>query len=148
MLSVTPIIDSHAISAILCDPWVRAKLAQDGREPSYIDHPLVSYHGAYVGGELAGVFIAVQFTQWEVEVHAALLRSAIPHGRDLGRMFLASVFADPAVLRVTAYVLGTLPSAANYCRRLGFADEGMRRSACMVGGVPTDILVLGLIRVL
>ncbi|WP_398457425.1 hypothetical protein [Sphingomonas albertensis] len=146
MLSVEPIHDRAVIDAVLSDPWVRAKIAQDDREPGYIDHPLVSYHGAYVDGALAGVFIAVQFTRWEVEVHAALLRPAIRHGRDLGRMFLASVFADPEVLRATAYVLGTLPSAANYCRRLGFVDEGVRRSACMVGGVPTDIVVLGLLR--
>jgi RimJ/RimL family protein N-acetyltransferase len=146
MLSVGPINDSDAANAILRDPWVRAKLAQDGREPGYIDHPLVSYHGAHVDGRLVGVFIAVQFTRWEVEVHAALLRAAIPHGRALGRLFLETVFADPDVLRATAYVLGTLPSAANYCRRLGFADEGVRRSACLVGGMPTDIVVLGLVR--
>ncbi|WP_380778079.1 GNAT family N-acetyltransferase [Sphingomonas sp. R86520] len=146
MLSVQPIKDSAATNAILCNPWVHAKLAQDGREPGYIDHPLVSYHGAYVDGSLVGVFIAVQFTRWEVEVHAAMLRPAIPHGRALGRLFLDTVFATPDVLRATAYVLGSLPSAANYCRRLGFVDEGVRRSACMVGGVPTDIVVLGLVR--
>ncbi len=146
MLSVAPIHDRAAINAVLSYPWIRAKIAQDGREPGYIDHPLVSYHGAYIDGALVGVFIAVQFTRWEVEVHAALLRPAIRHGRDLGRMFLTFVFADPEVLRATAYVLGTLPSAANYCRRLGFVDEGARRSACMVGGVPTDIVVLGLLR--
>jgi hypothetical protein len=148
MLSVQPINDRDAIDAVLSDPWVRTKIAQDGREPAYIDHPLVSYNGAYVDGDLVGVFIAVQFTRWEVEVHAALLRPATCYGRDLGRLFLASVFANPDVMRATAYVLGTLPSAANYCRRLGFVDEGARRSACMVGGEPTDIIALGLVRVL
>ncbi len=33
MLSVQPIKDSAATNAILCNPWVHAKLAQDGREP-------------------------------------------------------------------------------------------------------------------
>lgn len=145
-LTVQPLSDAAAIDAILADSWVRGKIEQDGREPGYIDHPLVSYHGAYTDGALVGVLIAVQFTRWEVEVHAALLKPAVRHGRDLGRLFLDTVFADPVVMRATAYVLGTLPSAANYCRRLGFADEGVRRSACLVGGAPTDIIVLGLLR--
>jgi hypothetical protein len=136
----------EVVNAVLSDPWVAARLSQDGRQPGYIDHPLVSYAAAYANGELLGVFTAIQFTCWEVEVHVALLRHAIHHGRVAGREFLAQVFSDPDVLRVTAYVLATLPSAVNYCRRLGFVDEGCRRHACMVNAAPTDVLVLGMLR--
>lgn len=146
MLTLQTLTDPDAVNRILSDPWIAPKLAQDGREPGYVNHPLVSYHGAYIDGTLVGLFIAVQFTRWEVEVHAALLRPALPHARDLGRLFLAQVFRDSGVMRVTAYVLGTLPSAANYCRKLGLVDEGVRRSATMVGGKATDVLVLGLVR--
>lgn len=122
------------------------KLRHDGRDPGYITHPLVRYFGAYQHGELVGIFTAVDFTRWEVEVHVAVLPAAIRNARALCRLFLAVVFADPEVMRATAYVLGTLPSAANLCRKLGFVDEGRRRDACRVAGVATDVVVLGMTR--
>lgn len=146
MIEVRPLSDPEAIDAILRHPSVAGKVRHDGREPGYIDHPLVSYHGAYVDRALVGVFVAIRFSRWEAEVHAALLPRATRQGRALGLMFLDAVFADPEVLRCTGYVLSTLPSAANYCRKLGFEHEGTRRSACMVGGQVVDVLVMGLVR--
>jgi hypothetical protein len=143
---VVPLADPEAVNSILHHPAIVAKLRHDGRDPGYINHPLVSYHGAYVGDAPVGVFTAVRFSPWEVEVHVAILSSAIRHARRLCWLFLAQVFADSDVMRVTAYVLGTLPSAANLCRKLGFADEGRRRDACRVHGEPVDVLILGLTR--
>lgn len=145
-LSVQPLSDQEQINAILSDPWIAAKLVRDDGAAAFVAHPLLSYHGAYVDGRLVGLFIAVRFTRWEVEVHGALLRPAVPHSRALGRLFLHQVFADPDVQRATAYVVATLPSAANWCRRMGFVDEGRRRDACRVNGAPVDVLILGLTR--
>jgi len=147
MIGVAPIHDAARIDAVLTDPWVAARIRHDGREPGHIDHPALTYHGAHVGGALVGVFVVIQHTACEVEVHAALLRSAMRSGRALGRLFLDQLWHDqPELLRITAPVLATLPSAANYCRKLGFVDEGVRRQACRVGGVPTDVVYLGLLR--
>ena len=139
-------MDVAAIHAVLIDPWVAARIRHDGRDPGYIDHPALVYHGAYTEGTLEGVFMAIHHSPWEVEVHAALLRSATRYGREFGRMFLDNLWRDPELMRVTAPVISTLPSAANYCRRLGFQDEGVRRSAVRVGGVPADVVYLGLLR--
>jgi RimJ/RimL family protein N-acetyltransferase len=145
-VKLVPTSDRALVESVLSDPWIASRLARDGGTTDYVDHPLLTYHAAYVGDRLAGVFIAVRFTTWEVEVHVALLPWAVWHGRTLGRMFLAQMFDDPDVMRVTANVMSTLPSAANYCRRLGFRDEGRRREAFRAGGVLADVIVLGLTR--
>jgi hypothetical protein len=145
-LRVESLDDPGAIERILTHAAIDPKLAHDGRAPGHINHPLLAYFGGYVETDLAAVFTAIRFSRWETEVHGAVLPEAIQHGRVLGRLFLDHVFARSEVARATAYVLGTLPSASNWCRKMGFVDEGRRRSACMVDGVPTDVLVLGMLR--
>lgn len=139
MISLSPLFDARRINGILQDPWVASKLG--GVE--YLAHPLVSYLGASLDGRLCGVFITARFSAREIEVHAALLRGALPHAREFGILYLAQAFEDDAVARVTAYVRSSLPSAANYCRKLGFVDEGRRREAADEGD---DVLVLGMTR--
>ncbi len=146
MLDVRPLASPSVIHDVLTDPWVAQHIRHDAREPGYIEHPAMSYHGAYIDGELAGVFMAIAHTPWEIEVHAALLRQATRHGRALGRLFLDQLWQDAELMRVTAPVLSTLTSAANYCRKLGFQDEGVRRRACRVNGLPVDVIYLGLLR--
>lgn len=146
MIAVAPLSDRIAIDRILQRESIASKIKRDGQYVGFVDHPLVSYHGAYINGALVGVFIAVRFSTWEREVHAALLPEALARSRDLARLFLDQMFADSEVLRVTGYVLATLPNAANFCRRLGFEHEGTRRSACRIGGRATDVLVMGLVR--
>lgn len=146
MLRVEPTADATAIDGVLTDPWVATRIRHDAREPGYIDHPALTYHGAYIDSALAGVFMAIRHSPWEVEVHAALLRSATWHGRALGALFLDQLWQDPQLLRITAPVLSTLPSATNYCKRLGFEVEGVRRAAVRVNGRPADVIYLGLLR--
>lgn len=145
-LSVRPLRDRAAVDRILADPWIAPKIEQNGRGAEYIDHPLLSYWGAYIDGGLVGVFTLIRFTDIEREVHAALLRKALPHSRELGRLFLDRVFADPQVLRATAHVIGSLTSAVNYCLRLGFQIEGVRRDACVQKTRVLPIVTLGLLR--
>lgn len=134
------------IETVLADPWIAANLIHDGSAPEFIEHPLLTYHGAYVDGELAGLFVAIHTTIWEVDVHAAVMRPFLRYGRELGALFLDNVFADPAVLRATAYIISDLLKAANYARKLGFRDEGYRRRAVIRHGEILDIICLGLTR--
>lgn len=147
MLAIQLLTDPIAIDAILSTPIISNKLRHDDREPGYIDHPALTYHGAYVDGALSGLFMAIQHSPWEVEVHAALKPHVIRQARDLGALFVASLWRDqPDLQRITAPVLSTLPSAANYCRRLGFEDEGVRRNAVRVNGALVHVVYLGLLR--
>lgn len=146
-LSIQPLTDTAAINAILTTPAISCRIRHDAYTPGYIHHPALSYHGAYVDAVLSGLFMAIQHSPWEVEVHAALLPRVIRQARDLGALFLASLWDEqPDLQRITAPVLSTLPSAANYCRHLGFEDEGVRRNAVRVDGVLADVVYLGLLR--
>ncbi|QPQ55598.1 GNAT family N-acetyltransferase [Allosphingosinicella flava] len=145
-LAVEPLSDADAINGILQHETIAPKLRHDGREPGYIDHPAASYYGAYIDNRLVGVFLAIRFSKWEVQVHVGLLPEAIRYGRSLADLFLAQVFVGQEVQRATGYVLSTLPTAANFCRKLGFEHEGTRRQACRVNGALVDIHILGLTR--
>jgi len=131
---------------VLHDPWVVARIRHDDREPGYIEHPALTYTAAFIGEEAVGVFMAIQHSPWEVEVHAALKRKATHYARELGCMFLDRLWQRPELMRITAPVLSTLPSAVNYCKRLGFEVEGVKRRAVKVNGVPADVIYLGLLR--
>jgi RimJ/RimL family protein N-acetyltransferase len=82
----------------------------------------------------------------EVDVHALLTRRALPQSRALGRLCLAHIFANPAIERVTAYVIEGLTAARNYCLKLGFQAEGLRRNACRQNGRLLGVHVLGITR--
>jgi hypothetical protein len=146
VLDVCPLTDRAAIERILADPWIRPKITRDGRDPGFIDHPLVSYFGAFVGGELIGLFIHIRFTEIETEVHVALKRKALPHCRKLAALFIDHVFADPKVTRATAHAIGSLKSAVNFGKRLGFQVEGERRDACIQNNRLLPVITLGLLR--
>jgi RimJ/RimL family protein N-acetyltransferase len=145
-LAVAPLTDREAVDRILKSAPIGPKLRHDEREPGFIDHPLVTHWGAWLDGELVGVFLAVRFSRWEVEAHVGILPCALHASRELARLFLARIFEHPEIERVTAYVLGTLPSAGNFCGRLGFEYEGKRRGACRVGGTLCDVLIYGMTR--
>lgn len=145
-LSVYPFSNAAVVDAVMRDPYVARRVAHDHREPGYIFHPHVRYLAAEVDGKLAGVFTLIDFSELEVEIHAALLPWSIRQSRQLGAACLEHVFSDAAVQRATAYIIEGLESARNYCLRLGFTQEGMRRNACMKNGRLFGVHVLGITR--
>lgn len=137
----------HVVNAILLLPQIAGRIGHDHRPAGHIQHPNVSYLGAYVDGALVGVFTLIDSGFVEIDIHAALLPHALPQSRDLGRRCLAHVFGrDPNLARATAYVIEGLESAVNYCLKLGFQREGFRRDACMKGGRLVGVHVLGITR--
>lgn len=145
LLELQPLSDQGALAPLFLDPYI-ARVGHDDRPAAPIEHPAVRYLGARVDGELVGAFMIVESGFIEVDVHALLTRRALQHSRELGRLCLAHAFSNPAIERVTAYVIDGLNAARNYCRKLGFKDEGARRSACRQGGRLLDVHVLGMTR--
>lgn len=151
-VSVFPMTRLHEATAravvdtVMCSPYVASRVTHDHRMPGYIAHPDVRYLCAMVDGKVAGVFTLIDFSALEVEVHAGLLPWVVRHSRDLGRACLAHVFADPEVQRATAHIIEGLESARNYCLKLGFQQEGFRRSACSKDSRLIGVHVLGLTR--
>ena len=145
LLDVQPLSDQGALAPLFLDPYI-ARVGHDDRPAALIAHPAVRYLGARVDGELVGAFMIVESGFVEVDVHALLSRQALPHSRELGRLCLAHAFTNPDIERVTAYVIYGLNAARNYCLKLGFQYEGMRRCACRKDGQLLDIHILGMTR--
>ena len=145
LLELQPIHYLGALDALFRDPYI-ARVGHDDRPAAPIEHPHVHYLGARVDGDLVGAFMVIESGFVEVDVHALLTRRALPHSRALGRLCLAQAFASPAIERVTAYVIEGFTAARNYCLKLGFKTEGLRRSACRQNGRLLGVHVLGITR--
>ena len=145
MLQLTEGITGWHLSQVYSDPYIVGAIQQDGRPAKPVSHPCAVYLSAFLDDRFLGAFLAIRFSKHEMELHSLLHRDALKHSRELGRQVIEWSF-DHDIQRITAYVIDGLHKAANYCRRLGFVDEGRRRHACMKNGHPTDVLILGLTR--
>ena len=137
------ITEQHLVE-VYADPYI-TKVGHDHRPAAPINHPLVTYLTATVNNNFVGAFMAIRFSAIEIELHALLKKSSLKHSRALGKECLKWAFAQP-IQRVTAYIIEGLESAKNYCIKLGFKEEGRRRSACVQGGIVKDVYVLGMTR--
>lgn len=146
MLELLPLTDRHALDALYADPYI-ARIGHDHRPAAPIFHPAARYVGAYIGKKLAGAFLIIESGFIECDVHALLTKRALYFSRALGHMLLGLLFStNESLQRVTAYVIESLPSARNYCLKLGFKDEGLRRDCCMQNGVLLGVHTLGMTR--
>lgn len=145
LLELQSFPDLSALAPLFLDSYI-ARVGHDDRPAALIEHPHVHYLGARADGELVGAFMIIESGFVEVDVHALLTRRALPHSRALGRLCLDQAFANPVIERVTAYVIEGLTAARNYCLKLGFQTEGLRRNACRQNGRLLGLHVLGITR--
>lgn len=145
LLELQPLTDQGALAALYRDPYV-SRVGHDHRPAAPIEHPNVRYLGARVDGELVGAFLVIESGFIETDLHALLTRRALPHSRALGRLCLDHAFSNPEIERVTAYVIEGLSAARNYCLKLGFKTEGLRRNACRQHGRLVGVHILGMTR--
>lgn len=144
-LALKPLTDRDALAALYRDPYI-ARVGHDHRQAEPIDHPAASYLGAYADDQLQGAFLVIESGFIELDLHALLTRRALPRCREFGRMCLSWAFGHAHVQRVTAYVIEGLEQAKNYCLKLGFQLEGLRRDACQQAGRLLGVHVLGMTR--
>ena len=143
---VTEGITAEQLAEVYADPYIQ-RLSHDYGAAAPITHPLVTYLSAWVDGDFAGAFMAIEYSDTETELHSLLLRRALKSSRPLGHACINWAFTDsPIVQRVTAYVFESMLTARNYCLRLGFRIEGFRRDAFSYNGAPEGVWVLGITR--
>lgn len=145
-LHVTAGVDPQQLAQVYADSRIVAALSRDGNKPQPLVHPLVKYWSAWIEGRFAGAFMTVRQSVADVEVHSLLLRSARRYSRALAAIMMRTLFADPQVRRLTAWVCSDLSLVINFLRRLGFTLEGVRREACSRDGYAVDALMFGLLR--
>lgn len=145
MIEILPDPGNDLLNTLYSNRYI-SRIAHDDRCLGIIDHPAARYYGCYIDGIFVGAFLIIKQSSVEVDMHALLYRSAIYQSRVLGKMMLAKLFDNPNLNRVTAYIIQGLESAANYARKIGFKDEGVRHQACLVNQQLRDIYMLGIIR--
>lgn len=134
------------VEGVLRDPYIADRVRHDNREPGFINHPNVTYYGAFVRGELVGLYCVISTTVMEVDLHAMLARRALSYARDLAHLIFARIFENDAITRITAHIVEGLESTRNHCLKVGFKYEGFRRDACRKSGRLLGIHMLGLTR--
>lgn len=144
-IELKPIADPGALTSLYADPYI-SRVGHDHFPASPISHPAARYLGAYVDGNLAGAFLLIESGFIELDLHALLSRKSLPHSRALGRLCLEFAFSAQHIQRVTGYVVEGLQTAVNYCLKLGFKNEGMRRDACQKGGKLVGVHTMGMTR--
>lgn len=146
-LASIPVETVRQVIDLICqDEYVYGAVSTDHRAPSFIQHPCVNYLGAFVNRKLVGAFVLVEASDIEIDLHSMLLKEALPYSRELGTACIAHAFSLPCIRRVTAYVSSARPTVINYCKRLGFQVEGVRKDAESRNGVFFDVVVLGVTR--
>lgn len=131
---------------ILYSDSLISRVGDDDSPAAPVFHPLAKYLSAWVDGEFVGAFLAIRYSECEIEIHNLLTMRAVKHCRVLSRMCLEWVFTRHPVSRVTGYIREGIPSAVNHCRKVGLREEGFRRDAIRVGGKLEGLHVMGITR--
>lgn len=142
VVKLTVGITAEHLEQVYTDPYIIG-IAPDGRALAPVNHPLATYLSAWVDGRFVGAFLSIRYTEHEIESHALLTKQALKHSRKLGGMFLDWAF-NQGVMRVTAHIYDYLDTAKNYCLKLGFRLEGLRRNAAKKNGKAVGVYMLGI----
>lgn len=138
-------ITPENLECLYNDPLVQ-RLRDDLRPMTPIDHPLLTYISVFKGDEFLGAYILIRFSVYECEVHSLLRKSSTKYSKEISEIFLYFVFNNFPVLRITGWIREDLIMAINHCKKYGFRVEGRKRHATLVGGIPKDIVLVGLTR--
>ncbi len=145
MLLLTPGITETHLQDLYADEYIQ-RVSQDHFPAAPIRNPLVQYLSCFADGRFIGAFMAVRITPTEFDMHSLLKREAVEHSRELGFMCMDWAFSDCAVQRLTAPVIRKFGTVINYCLRLGFTIEGVKRNGCYINGEPQHVVQMGLLR--
>lgn len=145
MLSVMLGVTNENLNKVYSDTYITSCISHDDRQAEPVFHDLVQYYSAWVNNTFAGCFMLIKFSSIEYEVHSLLFKEHLKHSRQLACIFLDTLFKEP-IERVTAYIIQGLETARNFCIKIGFKQEGVRRNACKVNDGLKDIYVLGMTR--
>lgn len=142
-LSIEETYDEDLVNSFYADNFIYNGVKRDGVQTGFRSHPAIHYLLCSIDGKKAGFFIAVESSEIDWEMHACLTKWATPHSRKLAQMAIDWVWAHGPI-RITVPVVSR--STVNFCKRLGFEIEGVRRNGAMIDGTLHDVTFLGLLK--
>lgn len=143
VLSIEETYDEELVNSFYADNFIYNGVKRDGIKTGFVAHPDIHYLLCRVDGKPAGFFIAAASCDIDWEMHACLMKWATPYSRTLAQMAIDWVW-ERGPIRITVPVISR--STVNFCKRLGFEIEGVRRNGAMIDGTLHDVTFLGLLK--
>lgn len=139
------------IDAILKDPEIFARIAEDGIEPWEYDTPIDGnqcYMMIYADDMPIGVWNLYPDGTSTLNIHCNILKPYRVHAMEAGRL-IVDWFAYEApgqYLKLNAQIPVIYPDVYHFTKKFGFKDEGINRSSILKAGKIVDQWRLGLTR--
>ncbi len=144
-LTLSNNITNEELTAIYTDSYIKNAIKQDNTEFLPIKHHLVTYYKASIKDKFAGAFLSIAFSQSEIELHSLLFKDSIKYSRQLGKMIIDKSFNDNnKIQRITVLIIDGLNTAKNYCEKLGFKLEGIKRNSYLKNKEYKDVFIYGI----
>lgn len=137
-------IGKDVVQSLYADDYIKESYRNDIEEYNFSANSNVSYLGMFVDGDLAGMFICIDISPIEVEVHLAFYREYTVYSRDICREFIRWMFEENEIHRITTYVMDFRRKAVNLALKIGFKYEGLMKKCTIRDGVWYDKHVLGI----
>ena len=142
-LSIEETYDEELVNSFYADKFIYNGVKRDGIKACFRSHPAIKYLLCKVDGRSVGFFVVAAGSAIDWEAHVCLSKLAIPYGRQFGSMVIEWIWKQGAI-RITVPTIKT--STVNFCKRLGFDVEGVRRNGAMIDGTLHDVTFLGLLK--
>lgn len=137
----------HLLRELYDDEYIRRAAHDDRKFEPIINNQFVEYYSVYINDIFIGAFVVIKQSSVEFEIHSLLYKWAVQYSRDAGRAIIEKLFNENESLhRLTTYIIQGLESTVNYCKKLGFEIEGIRKQSCKVNGELRNIYMMGYIK--
>ena len=147
ILTLNDNITQEQLTEIYNNSYIKDAVKQDNREFMPIKHPLITYYSAQIHDRFVGAFLQIRFSQWEIELHSLLKKDAMAFSREFGKMIIDKSFNDnKEVQRITVFIIDGLNTVKNFCEKIGFKLEGIKRKACLKNNAYKDVYMYGITR--
>lgn len=135
----------NEINIVYNDNYILNAIKQDNKEITAINHPLVEYISCFNNNEFLGCFIKIRQSEIEIEGHSLLLKKGIICSRKLLKLFMNYCFNEN-IERMTTFIPANLKTVINYCLKMGWSIEGIKRKAIIKNNKLEDVVMMGILR--
>lgn len=145
MLSVVNNSSDEELQQIYQNDYVLSAFGElHTRNPLKSD--IVKYYSCYVNGNFVGCFLEIMRSPIESEVHSLLFKKAAKYCRELARIFIRQLFESKPIVRVSTQVMQIHKSVINFCLKIGFVFEGIKKNADLKDGKLQDLILFRILR--
>lgn len=136
-------LTDEQVDSIYNDDYVKEQYRNDLDNFVRNNNDNSSYIGAFVDGDLAGMFYCTEISSLETEVHLAFYKDYRYHVKDICKYFIEWMLVDNNVKRITTFVYDYRRTVVNMLLKLGFKYEGYMANCAIKDGILYGKHVLG-----